>query len=226
VGVVLRVTGAAQAVLERHRYQPADRLVAVGPVVLPAHPGPVALQVGDCRLEGVRSRLGHLPPHQVAAARRQQRHALGRAEAVVEGLHPLVDPLALVLPRLAECFAVQLARIAAEDLAAESLDRLHLDAPRAAQPAGRPDRAHVALERLGPSQLLQLAHPLLGGAGLERLQQRPGGQLGARVGPPHRRTAHLPRGRVQTLEHGPHLVGAGGPVQAGRGGGAAHEPPR
>ena len=150
MGVVLRVTGAAQAVLERHRHQPADRLVAVGPVVVAAHPDPMALQVGDGGLEGVSAGLGHLPADRVAAAGGQQRHALGGAEAVVKRLHPLIDPLAPMLPRLAECFAVQLVGIVAQDLAAEPLDRLHLDPPGAAQPAGRLDRPHVALERLGP----------------------------------------------------------------------------
>jgi hypothetical protein len=68
---------------------------------------------------------------------------------VVKGLHALIDPLAPMLPGTGECFAIQLARIGAEDLAAQPLDRLDLDPLRAAQPAGRLDRAHVTLERLG-----------------------------------------------------------------------------
>src|ERR671912_457996 len=62
---------------------------------------------------------------------------------------------------------------------------------------------------------------------LTRLAPRrrgPGGQFGRGAGPPQRRTALLAGGRVQALEHRPHLLGAGGPLQAGRGRGAAHEP--
>ena len=92
-----------------------------------------------------------------------------------------------------ERLAIQLARVGAEDLAAEPLDRLDLDPLGAAQPAGRLDRAHVTLERLGAGQFLQLLDALVVGAGLERLQQRPGGQLGARVGAKQRRAALLAR---------------------------------
>jgi hypothetical protein len=73
---------------------------------------------------------------------------------VVEGLHAVVEPLALVLPRLVEPLPVQLARVSAEDLAAEPLDRLDLHPPAAAGSAGRLDEAHVALERLGARELL------------------------------------------------------------------------
>jgi hypothetical protein len=143
---------------------------------------------------------------------------------VVEGLHPLVDPLPLVLPGASECFAVQLAWVGLEDLAAEAFDGLDLDSLGAAQPAGRLHRPHVALERLGSGLRLQIRDALLSGPGLERLQQRPGGQLGPRVGPKQRRAALLAGGWVEALEHRPHLLGAGGPFQAGRGGGVAHEP--
>ena len=47
VGVEVGVAGAAHAVLEGHRHQPADRLVAVGAVVVAADPEAVALQVAD-----------------------------------------------------------------------------------------------------------------------------------------------------------------------------------
>ena len=75
---------------------------------------------------------------------------------MVEGLYSLVDPLAPMLPSAGEGFAVQLARVGAQDLAAEPLDRLDLDPLSAAQPTRCLDRAHVPLERLGPGQLLQL----------------------------------------------------------------------
>jgi hypothetical protein len=143
---------------------------------------------------------------------------------VVEGLHPLVDPLALVLPRLVEPLAVQLARIEAEDLATEPLDRLHLDPPGPACPAGGLDSAHVALERLGPRELLQVLHTARGRPGFEGVQQRCGCQLGARVGPPQRRTAQLAGGGVEALEHGLYLFGARHAFQTGGGGGAADEP--
>ena len=125
---------------------------------------------------------------------------------MVEGLYPLIDPLAPMLPRLAECFAVQLARIAAEDLAADPLDCLDLDPPGGAELAGRLDRPHVALERLGPGQRLQVLDALLFGAGLESRQQWAGDQLGTGVGAPQRRAALLAGGRVQALEHGPYLL--------------------
>ena len=161
--------------LEGHRHQPPDRLIAIGPVVVAADAEAVAFQVADRNLEGLAAAVGQQPPDLGAAAGGQQRHALGRGEAVVEGLHPLVDPLAPMLPGGGEGFAVQLARVGAQDLAAEPLDRLDLDPLSAAQPTRCLDRAHVPLERLGPGQLLQLLNALLGGAGLERLQQRPGG---------------------------------------------------
>jgi hypothetical protein len=227
MGVELRIARAAQPVLERHRQHAAPDVVAVGAVVVAAHPDPVALQVADAHLEGLGTGVGDLPPDAVAAAGGQQRHALGAGEAVVERLHALVDPLAAVLPRLVEPVSVQLARVGAEDLAAQPLDRLHLDPPGAAGPAGRLHRTHVALERLRPGQVLQVLDALLGGAGLQRLlqrlQQRPGGQLGAWVGAPQRRTADLAGGWVQALEHRPHLLGAGDALQAVGVGGAADE---
>jgi hypothetical protein len=205
---------------------PPDCPVAVRAVVVAAHAEAVAFQVADRDLEGLGPSFGQQPPHLGAAGGGQQRHALGRGEAVVEGLHPGIHPLAAMLPGASEGVAVQLARVGAEDLAAEALDRLDLDPLSATQPAGRLHRAHVALERLGPGQLLQLLHPLLGGASLQGCQQGAGGQLGPRIGPEKRRTALLPGGQVQALEHRPHLLSAGLTVQAGRGGGAAHEPPR
>jgi hypothetical protein len=170
VGVELRVAGAAHAVLERHRHQATGRLVAVGAVVVAADPDPMGLQVADADLQRLSPCLGDLPANLVAAAGAQQRHALGGAEAVVEGLHPLVDPLAAVLPRPLKGLAVQLARVGAEDLVAQALDRLDLHPPGAAQPAGRLDRAHVALERLRPRERLQILHALLNGSGPEGFQ--------------------------------------------------------
>jgi hypothetical protein len=178
------VASAAYAVLEGHRHQPPDRLVAVGAVVVAAHPEAVALQVADRHSEGLGAAFGQQPPDLGTAGGSQQRHALGGGEAVVEGLHPLIDPLASVLPGASECFAVQLAGIGAEDLAAEPLDRLDLDPLGTPQPAGGLDRAHVALERLRAREVLQLTHALLGGPSRERLEQRPGRQLRARLGAP------------------------------------------
>jgi hypothetical protein len=103
---------------------------------------------------------------------------------VVKGLHPRIHPLAAMLPCAGECFAVQLVGVGAQHLAAQPLDRLHPDPPGAAQPAGGLHRAHVTLERLRPGQFLQVLNALLGRPGLERRQQRPGGQLGPRVSPP------------------------------------------
>jgi hypothetical protein len=202
--------------LECHRKQPAADVVAVAAVVVAAYPDPVGLQVGDADLEGVGPGFGDLLAELVAAAGGQQRDALGGAEAVVEGLHPLVDPLAAVLPRPLESLPVQLARVHPQDLAAEPLDRLDLHPPSTTLAAGRLDRAHVALERLGPREGLQVLHTALGRLGLEGLQQRPGGQLGARVGAPQRRTAHLTRRGVQALEHRLHLLRARDPFQAAR----------
>jgi hypothetical protein len=101
---------------------------------------------------------------------------------VVEGLDSLVDPLAPMLPGGPECFAVQLARVGAQDLAAEPLDRLDLDPPRAPQPTRCLDRPHIRLERLRAGQFLHFGDFSLGGASLERLQQLPDGQFGARIG--------------------------------------------
>jgi hypothetical protein len=117
-------------------------------------------------------------------------------------------------------------RVDAEDLAAQPLHRLHLDPSGAAQPAGRLHRAHVTLERLRSAQLLKVLDAAFGCAGLEGLQQRPRGQLGARIGARKRRAPHFTRCRVQALEHRPHLLRAGGPIQPGHGGGVAHEAAR
>jgi hypothetical protein len=223
VGVELRITGAAQPVLERHRQHPGVDLVAVGAVVVAADPDPVPLQVGDAHVEGLGAGFGDLPAELVAAAGGQQRHALGRAETVVERLHPLVDPLAAMLPGPVEPLPVQLTRVEAGDLAAQPLHRLDLDPLGAAGPAGGLNGAHVTLERLGPGELLQVLHTALGRPSLERLQQRPGRKLGALVSPPQRRTAHFPRRRVEALEHRPHLLGRGDPLQAAGVGGAADE---
>jgi hypothetical protein len=224
VGVAVGVACAAHAVLEGHRHQAADRLVAVSPVVVAADPEAVALQVADGELQGFGAAVGQQPPHLGAAAGGQQRDALGGAEAVVEGLHPLIDPLPPMLPGRLEGFAVQVTRGDLEDLAAQPLDRLDLDPPGAAQPAGCLDRADVALERLAPGELLQVLDAVVGGPGLEGLQQRPGGQLGTRVGPQERCTALLPGGGIEALEHRPHLLGAGDPLQTTGLGGAADEP--
>jgi hypothetical protein len=110
-----------------------------------------------------------------------------------------------------------------EQLAAEALDGLHLDPLGAAEPAGRLDRAHVTLERLGAGQLLQILNAALDRLGLGGLQQWPGGQLGARVGAPQRRAPLLAGGGVEALEHRPHLIGGGDPLQAVGLGGAADE---
>jgi hypothetical protein len=171
VGVELRITRAAEAVLERHRQHAGLDVAAVGAVVVAAHPDPVALQVADADLEGV---MG----------------------------------------------------VGAEHLAAEPLDRLDLDPLGAAQPAGRLHRAHVALECLRPRERLQVRHALLGGPLLERLQQRPSRQLGARVSAPQRRAPLLAGGGVEALEHRPHLLRAGDPFEAAGLGGAADEAAR
>jgi hypothetical protein len=128
-----------------------------------------------------------------------------------------------VLPRPLEPLPVQLAGIDLKHLAAQPLDRLDLHPPGAAPPAGRLDRADVALERLRPRQRFHVLHALLGGALLEGFQQRSGGQLGARVGAPQRRTPLLAGGGVEALEHGSHLLGRGDPLQAGGVGGGADE---
>jgi hypothetical protein len=94
---------------------------------------------------------------------------------VVEGLHPLVDPLASMLPGPLEPLPIQCAGVGAEHLAAQPFDRLDLDPPDAAEPAGGLHRPHITLERLGPGQCLQVLDVALGRFGLEGLQQRPGG---------------------------------------------------
>ena len=91
---------------------------------------------------------------------------------MVEGLHALVNPLPAVLPGLVEPLPMQLMRIDLEDLAAEPLDRLDLDPPGSVGPAGRLHRPKVTLERLRPSELLQVLDALLGGAGLQGMQQQ------------------------------------------------------
>jgi hypothetical protein len=111
-----------------------------------------------------------------------------------------------------------------EQLAAEALDGLHLDPLGAAEPAGRLDRAHVTLERLGAGQLLQILNAALDRLGLGGLQQWPGGQLGPRVGPPQRRAPLLAGGGVEALEHRPHLLGARHAFEAAGPGAAADEP--
>jgi hypothetical protein len=126
VGVAVGVAGAAHAVLEGHRHQPPGRLVVVGAVVIAADPEAVALEVADRRLEGVGASVGQQPAGLGAADGGQQRHALGAGEAVIEGLHSLIDPLAPVLPRPLEPVPIQLAGVSPEHLAAEPLDRLYL----------------------------------------------------------------------------------------------------
>ena len=101
------VACAAHAVLEGHRHQPPDRLVAVGAVVVAAHAEAAALQVANGHLEGLTAAVGEQPPHLGATAGGQQRHALGRAEAVVEGLDPLIDSLAPMLPGPLEPLPIQ-----------------------------------------------------------------------------------------------------------------------
>jgi hypothetical protein len=129
-----------------------------------------------------------------------------------------------MLPGRAECFAIQRARVGIEHLAAQPLDRLDLDPPGAAQPAGRLHRAHVALERLRPPKVLQVLNALLDGPLLEGLQQRPRGQLGTRVSPPQRRTPDVTRGGVQAPEHRPHLLGRHDSRKAALRRGGADEP--
>jgi hypothetical protein len=87
----------------------------------------VALQIPDADVEGLGPSGGQQPPHPGAATGSQQRHALGGGEAVIKGLHPLVDPLPLVLPRPLKPLSVRLTRIGTQDLAAQPLDRLHPD---------------------------------------------------------------------------------------------------
>jgi hypothetical protein len=94
---------------------------------------------------------------------------------VVEGLHPRVDSLAAVLPGLVEPLPIQRAWAGAQHLAAQPLDGLDLDPLGAAQPAGRLDRPHIALERVRPGQRLQVLDALFGGPSLEGVKQQPGG---------------------------------------------------
>jgi hypothetical protein len=210
-------------VLERHRQHAGVDVVAVGAVVVAAHPDPVPLQVANAYVEGLGPRLGDLPPEPITTTRREQRDALGAREAVVKRLHALVDPLAAMLPRSVEPLPVQLVGIDIEDLAAQPLHRLDLHPPAPAGPAGCLDGAHVILERLRRGELLHVLDAALDRPGLEGLQQRSGGQLGARVGAPQRRTPHFARCRVEALEHRPHLLGGGDPLQAALGGSGADE---
>ncbi len=209
VGVVLRVTGPADPVLERDPQQPALGQGAVGAVVVAAHPDPMLLQVADGDLEGLAAGLGDLAADLPAASARQQRHALGAGEAVVQGGHPRIHPLAPVGPCPVERRAVQLVGVQAEDLAADPLDGLDLDPLGGAERARRLDRADVVGECLGAGELLQLPSTLLGGTGLEGGQQRRGGQLGPRVGTQERLAALRAGGGVQAAEHGVDLLGGG-----------------
>src|SRR5512132_3281459 len=150
--------------LEGHRHQPPDRRVAVGPVVVSAHPDAVALQIPDADLEGLVAALGQQPTDLGVAAGSQQRHALGAGEAVVERLHALVDPLATVLPGLVEPLPVQLARIGVQDLAAEPLDRLGLD-PEAVKPGETSCGYLVCMRASGVGWLIQATVGSFGGVG-------------------------------------------------------------
>jgi hypothetical protein len=58
MGVELRITRAALAMLERHRQHPGVDVVAVGAVVVAPHPDPVPLQVADAHVEGLGPSLG------------------------------------------------------------------------------------------------------------------------------------------------------------------------
>jgi hypothetical protein len=80
--------------------------------VVAAHAEPMALQIADGDLEGLGAAVGQQPAGLGAGAGGQQRHALGGAEAVVEGLDPLIHPLAAMLPRLVKPVPVQLPWIA------------------------------------------------------------------------------------------------------------------
>jgi hypothetical protein len=91
---------------------PPDRLVAIRAVVVAPNPEAVALQIADGDLKGFGAAVGQQPAGLGAGASGQQRHTLGGAEAVVEGLHPLIHPLAAMLPRLVKPVPVQLPRIA------------------------------------------------------------------------------------------------------------------
>src|SRR5512132_605121 len=92
-----------------------------------------------------------------------------------------------------------------------------------------PSRQAACTERTSPLSALDLPNSSRFStprSAARVLKASSSGQLGTRIGARKRRAPHLTRGRVQTLEHRLHLLGAGGPVQAGGGGGAAHEPPR
>ncbi len=222
--MVLRVARPADPVLERDPQQPTPGEVAVGAVVLAAHPDPMLFQVAQRDLERLAARVGDLPADLLTTAAGQKRDALGAGEAVVQGGHALVHPLAAVPPRLIERRAVQLVGVDAEHLAADPLDRLDLDPLGAAERAGRLHRPNVIGERLGAGELLQLDNAPLASAGLEGSEQRRGCQLGARVGAQQRLAALRAGGRVQTAEHGVDLLGGGLADQAAAGGGLTDEP--
>jgi hypothetical protein len=158
VGMAVGVAGAAHAVLEGHRHQPPSRLVAVSAVVVAPHPEAMALHIADREHEGLGPSFGQQPPHPWAAGSGQQRHALGAGEAVVEGLHPLIDPLTPVLPRLVEPLPVQFVGVTGEDLAAQPLDRLDLDPP------GGASRQAACTERTSPLSALDPAKASKSGA--------------------------------------------------------------
>jgi hypothetical protein len=126
MGVSMRVTGAADPVLERDPQQPTNGPLAVGAVVVASDSDTVALQVGDRHLQGLRPGGGDLGADALATAGGQQRDALGRVEAVVEHRHPAIHPLAAILPGPVEALPVQLMRVDAEDLAAQPLHGLNL----------------------------------------------------------------------------------------------------
>ncbi len=200
VGVVLRVAGAAHAVLERDPQQPPAGLVA------------------DRHLERLRAGRGDLPAYPVAATAGQQADALRAREAVVKRRHPPVDPLALVLPRLVESLAVQAVRVDAEHLAGDPLDGLDLDPPGGARRAGCLYRADVPGERLGRGEGVELLDTLRSGLVLQGRQQRRRRELRPRVGAQKGGAAHLAGRRVQPAEQRPHLLGGRGPLKAaGRG---------
>jgi hypothetical protein len=70
VGVELRIAGAAHAMLERHRQHAGVDVVAVGAVVVAAHPDPMGLQVANAHLEGFCPRVGDALAYLLAARRR------------------------------------------------------------------------------------------------------------------------------------------------------------
>jgi hypothetical protein len=219
----LGVAGAAAAMLEGHRQPPTVGLVTVDPVVLASHPDRMGLQVGDCGSQRGRAGRIHLLSAGRAAAGGQQTHTLGRGEAEVEGGHPGVDALTAVLPCRIERIPVQRPRVNLQHHAADPLCRLDLHPPGAAGAAGRLQCPHIARQGLGAGQLLQVDNASVGGVLAERRQERPGRQLGARVGPQQGLTALLAGGRVQAAEHCPDLLSGGDPDQAAGGCGLAQE---